>query len=199
MMTLKQQLRNQMRQLRSECKNRVILDTRIADIFLQSEIYSSAKQLLLYASFRSETDTYKIFDRALSDGKEVFFPYCVPNSNELQFYRVASRDELNKGAFDIPTPPVSEPRLWHPDGPSVCVLPGLAFTRSGARLGYGRGYYDTFLQQTNLCTIGLCYDFQVVETIPTESHDRLVQYLCTEKGLIPCSVDLHGGKENIYE
>lgn len=199
MMICKPQLRRQMRRVRSECKSREELDARIADIFLQSEIYDSAKQLLLYASFRSEADTYKIFDKALADGKEVFFPYCVPNTNELRFFRVLSRDELKKDAFDIPAPPVSELRLWHPDGPSVCVLPGLAFSGSGERLGYGRGYYDTFLQQANVCTVGLCYGFQIVEAVPTEPHDQRVQYLCTEKGMIPCSAEVHGRKEDIYE
>ena len=70
MMICKPQLRRQMRRIRSECKIREELDARIADIFLQSEIYGSAKQLLLYASFRSEADTYKIFDKALDSWPE---------------------------------------------------------------------------------------------------------------------------------
>ena len=66
---------------------------------------------------------------------------------------------------------------------ALCFVPGLAFTRSGKRLGYGKGYYDTFLNRIPVCTVGLCYDFQLIEDLPTEAHDKPVSYICTDRGL----------------
>ena len=195
----KKLLRTQMRRQRRACENRDALDAQIAEAFLKSELYGSAEQLLLYASCNFEADTYRIFDSARADGKEIFFPYCVPETNHLRFYRVFSREELKPDAYQIPAPPVSDDRLWQQRGHTVCIVPGLAFSAGGERLGYGRGYYDTFLEGVNVCTVGLCYGFQLTEAVPTEPHDRKMHYLCTEKGLIPCSGSRKEGKENIYE
>ncbi len=181
-------LRTEMRRLRRDFQKRKELDNCIAESFLCSEIYKGADQILLYASINSEADTYLIFEQARKDGKFVFFPRCVPDTNIIQFYRADTISELHNDAFGIPAPLASEEKAFENSEQDrvVCVVPGLAFSETGKRLGYGRGYYDTFLAKFNICTVGFCYGFQVIPNVPTESHDRRIDYLCTEKGLIPC-------------
>lgn len=193
----KQQLRREMRRLRSDFPNRKELDADIAESFLASELYQNAEQILLYASYNTEANTYRIFSQAREDGKCVFFPRCVPGTNILRFYRVDFLDDLKEDAFGILAPTTSEEYVLTDNVHSVCIVPGLAFSMKGERLGYGRGYYDTYLSQTDICTVGLCYSFQIVENVPTEPHDRYMDYLCTEKGLIPCKIGQHGGKDKI--
>lgn len=188
MISEKRLLRKEMKQLREDFTCKENADRLISENFLSSPLYKNAKQLLLYASFGSEADTYSVFLHAKNDGKTVFFPRCVPNTNLIQFYRIDSFDEMSADAFGILAPKAQEDRLLDTFDlkHTVCVVPGLAFTKSGKRLGYGRGYYDTFLSQASICTVAFCYEFQILLDIPTETHDHLMDYLCNEKGLIPC-------------
>ena len=182
----KRMLRRTMRVLRREYPNRHVLDGMITEQFLKSEIYRDAEDLLLYASFDAEADTHALIKNALEDRKRVYLPRCVPHSNILQFYRIDSPDELVPDAFGISAPPAAEERLFSSAKNTVCVVPGLAFSEHGERLGYGKGYYDTFLEKIDVCTVGLCYSFQITKHIPTEPHDKRMRYLCTEQGVIRC-------------
>lgn len=183
----KRMLRKRMRDLRRACADRAALDQKITEHFLKSEIYQKTEHLLLYAGFDSEADTYAILNRALLDGKAVYLPRCAAKSNEMQFFRIFSQNELKADAFGIPAPAEKKERLFAKGNRAVCIVPGLAFTEHGDRLGYGRGYYDTFLEKICVCTVGLCYSFQLVEHVPMERHDKRMRYLCTDQGLCSCA------------
>ena len=73
--------------------------------------------------------------------------------------------------------------LWE-QGKKVILVPGLAFDRNGGRMGFGKGYYDRLLESSNAVKIGLCYDFQILEKIPTESHDVPMNFVITEKEIL---------------
>ena len=64
------------------------------------------------------------------------------------------------------------------------LVPGLAFSANGARLGYGKGYYDTFFAQHPVLKLGLCYDFQLVPQVPTQPHDVRMDGFLTDKRLV---------------
>ena len=186
MIAEKSLLRKQMHVLRNGCDNRSVLDAQITEHFLQSSLYCSCSTLLLYASYRSEADTFALLNRALADGKAVYLPRCEENTASMDFYRVLSVEDLVPGAFSILEPKVGSACLPKNLRDALCIVPGLAFTERGERLGYGRGYYDTFLEKTNTPTVGFCYGFQVVSSVPTEKHDKRMAYLCTEYGLVRC-------------
>lgn len=183
----KKMLRRFMRTCRRSCGDRSQLDQRITEQFLKSEIYHNSGVLLIYASFDAEVSTDAIIANALADSKCVCLPRCSIDSNRMDFYSIKSLSELKADAFGILAPEEKVERLFTGGTDAVCVVPGLAFTRQGERIGYGKGYYDAFLEKNNVCTVGLCYEFQVVDTIPTETHDKRMQYLCTEKGLHRCN------------
>lgn len=96
-----------------------------------------------------------------------------------------SRD-LETRRFDVPEPAHGEPVDLEQLG--AVLVPGLAFDRSGARLGRGAGFYDRFLEPLKAPTrlIGVCFECQLVDEVPTESHDRRVASIVSESGLIAC-------------
>jgi 5-formyltetrahydrofolate cyclo-ligase len=69
-----------------------------------------------------------------------------------------------------------------PSWPDLVVVPGLAFTRDGRRLGQGGGWYDRFLARTRCPKVGVCFDVQVVAELPVEDHDVVVDVVVTESG-----------------
>jgi 5-formyltetrahydrofolate cyclo-ligase len=77
-------------------------------------------------------------------------------------------------------------RVVPPEEIDVILVPGLAFTRLGQRLGRGGGYYDRYLASLPAKTlkIGVCFGFQIVDALPTESHDQAVAAVVTEAGFL---------------
>jgi len=66
------------------------------------------------------------------------------------------------------------------------IVPGIAFDKAGSRIGFGKGCYDMFLDGLNAVKIGFCYDFQVMDEIPSDDHDIRMDFLVTEKGVLRC-------------
>jgi len=66
----------------------------------------------------------------------------------------------------------------------LMVVPGVAFDRNGYRLGYGKGYYDRFLSEKQTFSIGLAYEFQILDKLPRGKHDRIMDAVATEDRII---------------
>ena len=73
-----------------------------------------------------------------------------------------------------------------PESFDLVIVPGVAFDRQGGRLGYGKGYYDRFLDQSHAFRLALAFDFQLLETVPTEIHDVPMDGILTENGFYFC-------------
>lgn len=73
-----------------------------------------------------------------------------------------------------------------PTWPDVVVVPGLAFTAAGERLGQGGGWYDRYLAQVraDCTTIGVCFAEQILDTLPVEAHDVTMDHIVTERGIV---------------
>jgi 5-formyltetrahydrofolate cyclo-ligase len=152
--------------------------------FITLPEFASASSLALYSSFRNEVLTDRIFSRAVFEGKEVFFPRVVRGEPHLEFFRVNEKEELSPGSYDILEPPENgEPREV---GDLDClVVPGVAFDMSGARIGYGKGYYDRALNGAGCPIIALAFDFQVLgEDLPISEHDIKMDSVVTETRVI---------------
>lgn len=135
-----------------------------------------------YVSFGTEADTLRILDRVLADGKALYVPKCVPNTNRMVFYLISALRDLSPGAYGILEP--KETEAYQDEANALCLVPGLAFSADGARLGYGKGYYDTFFAQHPVLKLGLCYDFQLVPQVPTQPHDVRMDGILTDKRLV---------------
>jgi len=152
---------------------------------LTSGFYTVAKRLALYASFRNEVLTDEVFRDADSAGREVSYPRIVRDGERrMAFFKVGHLGELAAGSYEIKEPGSSEV-----EAPLDCldliVVPGVAFDRSGHRLGYGKGYYDMALAGARCPVVALAYDFQVLdERLPSEPHDVPVSVIVTETRVI---------------
>ena len=151
-----------------------------------SRFFKDAKRLALYASFSNEVLTDELLSTALEHGKEVSYPMVVrDHPRRLKFFRVRSIDELSPGSYEIREPKARSGDEAEISGFELIVVPGVAFDCDGARLGYGKGYYDMALKDAGCPVVALAYDFQVLkEKIPVETHDVPVGAVVTEKRLI---------------
>lgn len=132
-----------------------------------------ADLILCYYAMPEEPATQDFMTQMLQQGKKIALPKCDPmHPGEMRFYEIRnlSEQEIQPGLYQIPEP-VRE-RAVKISSESVILVPGLAFTPSGERLGRGGGYYDRFLQKyPEICKIGVCYDFMILEDLPCELHD----------------------------
>lgn len=137
------------------------------DIFEQLKPLADRSSLVLtYASTPIEADTRRLIEYCLENG----IPVALPRSGDtvLSFYLIDSEDQLTAGRFGIDEPPDDNPAVF--DEKALCVVPALCADETGARLGYGRGYYDRFLSKFSGTSVIICYsDF--MREVPTEPHD----------------------------
>lgn len=149
--------------------------------------FKHADIVLLYAPIKSEIDVMPIALSALSKGKRVAFPRCNKENRTMKFHFISSFDDFEIGAYGIREPkaelPVFDPSSTQ--GVAVCFLPGLAFDVFGYRLGYGKGYYDKFLNSFSGCTIGVTYTELIAPSLPKGKFDMPCNIMLTEKGIKP--------------
>lgn len=157
-----------------------------ADILLECNKIAAADTILLYASFGSELGTGYLIDKLLSLKKKIACPKCYDNGI-MKFYYISSPDSLKPGKYGIPEPDESNDTPEITDR-TVCIVPGLAFTETGIRLGYGGGFYDRFTAVfPKLYTIGFTYEELLVAELPALSHDLRVNAVVTEERMVYCS------------
>lgn len=143
---------------------------------LEHPLYRRAKSLYAYLSYNQEVRTGAILQQALLDGKRLAVPKIFGDT--MRFVRLDSDSRITCGYKGIPEPESDE----IVDDPEALVLmPGLAFDREGHRMGYGGGFYDRFLAAQPHPTIALCYDFQLVDSLPVEAHDLPVDVVLWAK------------------
>lgn len=187
-------------------KNKLILGN-----FVSVPIVQAAKVIMVYLDFRGEVETSGILQWGWDACKVMTAPVTLKQERKLVPVVIHTFDELRIGAYGIREPiaedqdfddrsewegmetGISSGKKTAESGLSVesldlVLVPGVAFDRRGGRLGYGGGYYDRFLPRlrSGTITIGLAYDLQLVEQVPTETHDVPLDLLVTETGVIDC-------------
>ena len=141
---------------------------RLGELFLQSEMYRSAKTVYGYLPYNQEVRTVPMLEQAIRDGKRVAVPKCY--GDEMRFIYMDDLTKVEKGYAGIPEPIADEPVA--DDETALVLMPGMAFDPEGHRIGYGGGFYDKFLaEEPGHPTLALCYDFQVLECLETEEYD----------------------------
>lgn len=181
----KKELRRYFSAVRKSAKSQ-LKDIVIGAKLLACEKIRQADTVLLYASFKSEVDTWGIADNLLMKNVRIAYPKCREN-NTMTFHAVTSLNQLEDAVYGICEPDISlpEPEITCR---TVCVVPALAFTENGGRLGYGGGYYDRFLAEyPEMYTIGLAYEDCIAENLPVEKHDTAIKSVITEERTIICN------------
>lgn len=204
-------------ELRTLIKERIKLFSESSDsvsmqaqqIFLRSTLYKNATQIFAYCSLKDEINTKQIILQATKDEKKIALPRIEQWStkkNQMDFYFVNPNAFLKnesmfflsnyftKNDFGIfePHPKLNEKVKIENDAieNTVFIVPGLAFSRQGIRLGRGMGFYDSYIENVrhtsvlkNSAFVGFCFSFQVLDFVPHEKHDQRMTHILTELGL----------------
>lgn len=146
-----------------------------------SILYENADDICLYMPVNNEVDVPQIIDAAVEDGKRLWLPRV--DGENMDFFRYDENTNLVKGSFNIMEPD-SDEKLY-PDSRTLVVMPGAVFSETKDRIGYGGGFYDRYLNANTQCrTMAVCYDFQILEEIPSEEHDKKPDVIISEKRIM---------------
>ena len=154
------------------------LSQKITDNLILRPSFLQAKTIAIYLPKGTEVDTYRIIGAAIRMKKEVLVPVT---DHKITFYKFQSYEDLLKGKFGILEPKTKIAPQYEPD---LVIVPGLSFGLCMHRLGYGKGYYDKYLATSRAHRIGICYDFQIVEKLPSHENDQRMDEIITEKRVI---------------
>ena len=187
----KEEIREKYRKIRAQIpsETRKHADSQIAERLFNRPEYRDARIIYCYMSFKDQADTASIIDESLRLGKQVALPR-VSGKRKMEFFFISGQKDLVTGFMGIKEPAGYCLEASAPSEDALVLLPGLAFDRSGARLGYGGGFYDTYLAKHAGCKkAALAYSAQIAPEIPTEPVDVKTDMIITEKELIICSQD----------
>lgn len=139
--------------------------------------YVNAKTIGAYAPLPDEVDITPL----MTSPDRIF--YIPAFDEDLGAYRLARMGEtFKRGRFGILEP--VDPIFAEKDEINLIFVPGVAFDQAGHRIGRGGGFYDRLLPQYKAIRAGICFDFQCLEKIPTESHDCRMDLLITESRIL---------------
>jgi len=155
------------------------ISERIIDMLFCKDFYKSAKKIALYFPAGSELNIKKIF---LDENKQFFLPRVI-DDNSMVFCPYKFGDNLKKNQYHIAEPMTLQ--YLHNDF-DIMILPALMADKNGFRLGYGKGYYDRFLNETNFrgIKIILIPDELCIETLPVDKYDISADYIITQTKII---------------
>ncbi len=153
----------------------------ICDSIRMSDVYRAAEDICLYMPINNEVDVPQLAGEALCDGKRLWLPRV--DGDSMDFFRYDENTQFDTGSYNIREPQTDE--MLTPGPGTLIVMPGAVFSESRDRIGYGGGYYDRYLRMYPECsTLAVCYDFQILDDIPSESHDRKPDVIVSEKRMI---------------
>ena len=178
----KDNMRKKYIEVRKQIEGKAEKSNAICKRLLETEEYKNASTIAAYMPLESEASTLGIIRKALEDGKKVVLPRV--EANEIVFYDYKLDDELIKSSFGINEPKGEEAKKADKDSIDMIILPGLVFDIDRNRLGFGRGFYDRFLCDFNKTKIGICFDEQITDLVPTDIFDVKMDEVITDKRLI---------------
>lgn len=146
--------------------------------------FASAKVVALYSAQPFEVQTGGLVALA---GDRAVFPRVVGKGQPLSLHRALAAGDLVPGTLGLLEPRAGSPTVA-PAEVDVWILPGVGFTREGARLGRGAGYYDRTLAlaKPGAVKVGVCFECCLVEGLPMEPHDAWVDWVVTEREALRC-------------
>lgn len=156
-----------------------ITSSKIQENLRKIEYYRKAQSIGGYFAIGSEVRTQNILQEILNSGRELALPRV--EKKDLVFKKITSFSDLEMGNFSVMEP---KERCETVKKLDVILVPAIALTREGYRLGYGFGYYDRYLHGKQSKKIALSYYKQVVKSIPHDDHDIKMDCIVTEEDLI---------------
>lgn len=142
-----------------------------------------ADRIMGYLSFDKELSLDFFMQEALQKGKKLYVPHVVDEKNSIiEAVELQSLQDVEYGMYGIRIPCGRE--VLHPQQLDVVLVPGVAFSKAGQRLGMGKGYYDRFLQRTNATKMGVILPCNLLEELPTAEHDQSMEWVITTEQVL---------------
>ncbi len=164
-------------------EKKVIWDKEISKKIIETDYFQNAEQVLVFASVGNEFDTSFIIEACRLNNKDLYFPLCIDSDGYMEFLKVNSPDDLKNGMYNIPEPKSHCGKYKEKDNDLV-IVPCLSADKNKNRIGYGKGYYDRFLNDFNGVSIAPCYDEMLWDKIPTDKYDIKINIIVTDKEVI---------------
>jgi 5-formyltetrahydrofolate cyclo-ligase len=152
----------------------------ITKTVLASDFFARAQTILFYAPTPEEADVMPVARAALDAGKRVCFPRVEWDTYGMH---VVALDSLDEDAFAVRRHAIREPvggAPIEPDELNLVLVPGVAFSTRGDRVGHGAGFYDRFLRQSPATRLGVCFSEQIDESVQGEDHDVPMEAIVTD-------------------
>jgi 5-formyltetrahydrofolate cyclo-ligase len=153
------------------------------------KLIGEAEQMAAFHPAKGEPDICSFLNESLKNGRKTCFPRFNRSKGSYEMAFVADfAEDFVEGEFGIPEPGPGAPAasvgilkniLW--------LVPGTAFDLKGGRLGHGRGIFDRLLSDASGIKIGICYDWQVIDAVPSGKKDVKMDFIVTESGSHRCS------------
>ncbi len=173
---MKKVIRGQMLAMRKAVseQEKTFAGDKVYQNLLKIDEFKRAESCFCYIDFKNEIPTEKI--RRFFDGKELLVPLI---DGDMLAVKAISGSVKNFYGID-------EPKDYEivQKCPDISVIPLVACDINGNRIGFGKGYYDKYLADKNTIKIGVCYDFQVLDNVPSQEQDVRLDYIVTEKRII---------------
>ena len=163
----KKELRTHIKSLKKQHSRESLLEQSksILSKLENNKAFIEAKTVMLYSSLPDEVYTHDFLEKWRNE-KKIILPTVV--GDDIIPVELSRDTEFATGDFNILEPQNEE----YTGDYDLIVVPGVAFDRKGNRIGRGKGYYDRFLcKHLNVTRIGICFDFQLVDEVPTEEND----------------------------
>lgn len=185
----KNTLRKNMLTQRKSMKIRDIsaFSNKIINTIMALPEFIKCKNIMLYLSFNNEVNTYPLVTWCLNNSKTVIVPYCVEAEKKIIPFKINNlTTDLNKSTFGIMEPKHDLLKQVNINDIDLIIVPGVLFDKTCNRIGFGAGYYDRFLpgKAKNALTIGIAYDYQIIDEIPTDVYDVPLNFIVTENRII---------------
>jgi len=168
-METKKEMRKRLIEMRSAipAQYRASKSGRICSAVLSSDIYRESGTLYGFVPYREEVDVWPLLMEAIRDGKKVAVPRI--DGDDMNFYYISGEEDLETGFKGI-----REPKSYTEKADAkmpLIIAPGVAFTKDGYRMGYGKGYYDKYLASHPSYVLGVCFEEQIMPEIPLSETD----------------------------
>lgn len=145
--------------------------------------YKNAKKIMAFLAMKGESNLDGFIRQALLDGKEVYIPVCLPE-RQMEAGRLIDMEHFEKGPLGLRNLPAGY-EVTSPESLDLVLIPGLAVSQEGIRLGMGAGYYDRYLARIPFeKRVAALWDFQVIPDIPSEPFDQKIAKIVTDKSVI---------------
>ncbi len=186
--TTKDKIRKKIKKIRDSISYPLVIDKSyfIWEKLKISQDFSNAYTVMFYSAINNEVQTEFMIKESIRIGKRIVLPQTVSPNILIPKIIYNYPSDLSPGVFGI-LEPIEEMPTIRKDEIDIVIVPGIAFSKDCMRIGYGKGYYDSFLDDYYNRKIGIAFWEQIVDYIPRDTHDVLLDKIITDKVIIDCN------------